>query len=797
MKYNPAKIEKHWQKYWETKNLYRARESSGKPKYYQLETFPYPSAAGLHVGHPKGYIAEDVHARYMRMNGKEVLYTMGWDAFGLPTENYAIKVSKSPQEVAKSNVKNFKRQVKMFGLSYDWDRELNTSEPEYYKWTQWLFLQLCKAGIAYRAKARVNWCPKDQTVLANEQVVDGKCERDGEPVIQKEVEQWFFKITDYADRLLNDLEGLDWPEETIKRQKDWIGRSEGVLIEFKVKSLKFKDNDYSVKVFTTRPDTLFGATYLVLAPEHFQISNLKSQISNWKELEKYVEQAKRKTELQRKEEAGDKTGVELKGIKAINPANNEEIPIWVADYVLGGYGTGAIMAVPAHDERDAEFAKKYNLPFSDAPLVDKEEIIKKVGGERKTQYKLRDWSVSRQRYWGVPIPIIYCKECGIVPVSEEDLPVKLPNLKDYRPQGMPPLASSEKFLKVKCPKCGGQAQRDPETLDTFVDSSWYYLRYVDAKNNKIIFDADKARYWLPVDLYVIGAEHVTAHLLYARFMAKFLFDQGYLEFEEPFLKLRHQGMILGPDGRRMSKRWGNVINPDDVISEYGTDAVRLYEMFMGPFEDGQPWDTKGLVGTYRFLNRVWNLFEKSKIKNQKSKLQIKDQKLESAINKSIKEIGDDIKNMKFNTGVSGLMKLLNELEDKRLSVKQCGIFLKLLAPFAPHIAEELWMNMLGNKKSIHLESWPDYDETLLAEDKKIELIQEDGKVRGSVLVSPDTTKDELKNNVRNKLGESLKAKGLQESEIIIKDVGRMFIANMVTTRVAGIIKNKKATNLTR
>jgi len=797
MKYNPAKIEKHWQKYWETKNLYRARESSGKPKYYQLETFPYPSAAGLHVGHPKGYIAEDVHARYMRMNGKEVLYTMGWDAFGLPTENYAIKVSKSPQEVAKSNVKNFKRQVKMFGLSYDWDRELNTSEPEYYKWTQWLFLQLCKAGIAYRAKARVNWCPKDQTVLANEQVVDGKCERDGEPVIQKEVEQWFFKITDYADRLLNDLEGLDWPEETIKRQKDWIGRSEGVLIEFKVKSLKFKDNDYSVKVFTTRPDTLFGATYLVLAPEHFQISNLKSQISNWKEVEKYVEQAKRKTELQRKEEAGDKTGVELKGIKAINPANNEEIPIWVADYVLGGYGTGAIMAVPAHDERDAEFAKKYNLPFSDAPLVDKEEIIKKVGGERKTQYKLRDWSVSRQRYWGVPIPIIYCKECGIVPVSEEDLPVKLPNLKDYRPQGMPPLASSEKFLKVKCPKCGGQAQRDPETLDTFVDSSWYYLRYVDAKNNKIIFDADKARYWLPVDLYVIGAEHVTAHLLYARFMAKFLFDQGYLEFEEPFLKLRHQGMILGPDGRRMSKRWGNVINPDDVISEYGTDAVRLYEMFMGPFEDGQPWDTKGLVGTYRFLNRVWNLFEKSKIKNQKSKLQIKDQKLESAINKSIKEIGDDIKNMKFNTGVSGLMKLLNELEDKRLSVKQCGIFLKLLAPFAPHIAEELWMNMLGNKKSIHLESWPDYDETLLAEDKKIELIQEDGKVRGSVLVSPDTTKDELKNNVRNKLGESLKAKGLQESEIIIKDVGRMFIANMVTTRVAGIIKNKKATNLTR
>ena len=524
MKYSPQKIERKWQRYWEAKKLYRAKENSDKPKFYQLETFPYPSAAGLHVGHPKGYIAEDIHARYTRMNGREVLYTMGWDAFGLPTENYAIKVGKSPQEVAKANVKNFKRQLKMFGFSYDWEREINTSEPDYYKWTQWLFLQLYKAGMAYQKLAKVNWCPKDQTVLANEQVVDGRCERCGEQIVQKEMKQWFFKITDYADRLLNGLEGLDWPEETVKRQKDWIGRSEGAIIKFSIFNFQFSKD---IDVFTTRPDTLFGATYLVLAPEHEIISKIKYQISNINEVEKYIKEAGHKTELMRKEEAGEKTGVELKGVKAINPATKKEIPIWIADYVLSGYGTGAIMAVPAHDQRDFEFAKKFDLPikmvvcpFSPEPkypvldkafiehghLVDsgkfdgmesekaKWEITKIVGGERQIQYKLRDWSVSRQRYWGAPIPIIYCKECGIVPVPEEDLPVKLHDLKDYRPKGMPPLASSEKFLKVKCPKCGGSAQRDPETLDTFVDSSWYYIRYVDAKNDKKIFDGDKARF---------------------------------------------------------------------------------------------------------------------------------------------------------------------------------------------------------------------------------------------------------------------------------------------------------------
>lgn len=637
-KYNPQKIEKKWQKEWEKKKLYQAKENSGKPKYYQLETFPYPSAAGLHVGHPKGYIAEDIHARFMRMKGYEVMYTMGWDAFGLPTENYAIQVGKSPKEVAKANIKNFKRQVKMFGLSYDWDREINTPDPEYYKWTQWLFIQLFKKGLAYKKKAKVNWCSKDQTVLANEQVVDGRCERDGEPVVQKEMEQWFFRITDYAEKLLKDLKGLDWPEATIKRQEDWIGKSEGAKIKFNLTKIPGQpDGKHFVEVFTTRPDTLFGATFVVVSPEL-----AKKWIDvGWQaneEVKKYIQKSLDKKELDRLEAAGEKTGADS-GIKAINPATKEEIPVWIADYVLGGYGTGAIMAVPAHDQRDFEFAKKFNLLIVEVISggnISKEayegygilinsgkfdgmdsekakwEITKFVGGEKQVQYKLRDWSVSRQRYWGVPIPIIYCNKCGAVPVPEEDLPVKLPDLKDYRPKGMPPLASSEKFLKVKCPKCGGPAKREPETLDTFVDSSWYYLRYADPKNDKEFASPEKLRYWMPVDLYIIGAEHATLHLLYARFITKFLHDVGYLDFKEPFLKLRHIGLILGEDRQKMSKSRGNVVNPDDIVNEFGADASRLYWMFMGPLEDGQPWDTKGAIGVYRFLNRVWNLVANGK-----------------------------------------------------------------------------------------------------------------------------------------------------------------------------------------
>lgn len=769
--YNPSKIEKRWQKYWGAKKLYRASDKSSKSKYYQLETFPYPSAAGLHVGHPKGYIAEDIHARYMRMNGKKVMYTMGWDAFGLPTENYAIKVGKSPKDVAKANIKNFKRQLKMFGFSYDWEREINTSSSEYYKWTQWIFIQLFKAGLAYQKLAKVNWCPQDQTVLANEQVIDGKCDRCGSEIVQKEMKQWFFRITDYAERLLADTEGLDWPEATIKRQKDWIGKSEGARIKFSTLNFKFSN---SIEVFTTRADTLFGATFLVISPELAK----KWIDAGWQpeeKVRKYVKNSLDKKELDRLAEAGDKTGIDT-SIRVTNPINGESIPIWVADFVLGHYGTGAVFA-DAHDERDFEFAKKFRIPLrstlrpsdggDDSKIKNLEECFtgdgilynsgrfsgmtsaqarieivkeleKKGLAKKEINYKLRDWSVSRQRYWGVPIPIVYCDKCGVVPVPDKDLPVKLPDLEDYRPKGMPPLASSEKFLKVKCPICNGVAQRDPETLDTFVDSSWYYLRYTDPNNDKQFASSEKLRHWLPVDLYVIGAEHSVLHLLYARFIAKVLHDQGFLSFREPFLKLRHLGLIQGTDGQKMSKSKGNVINPDEIVGRYGADAVRLYEMFMGPFEDGQPWDSKGVVGTYRFLNRVWSLVRE--VKEPK----VPDPKADRILNKAIKNIGSDIVNFKFNTGVSGLMKLLNALEDKWLTKNQYEIFLKLLAPFAPHIAEELWMEVLKNKMSIHLESWPIYDPKLLQDEKIHLVVQVNGKVRDTIEVKPGLNENEAR-----------------------------------------------------
>ncbi|MDP3954111.1 MAG: class I tRNA ligase family protein [bacterium] len=927
-KYNPKSIEKYWQNVWEKDKLYRAKDKSKKPKYYQLETFPYPSAAGLHVGHPKGYIAEDIHARYMRMNGHEVMYTMGWDAFGLPTENYAIKVSKSPQEVAEANIKNFKRQLQMFGLSYDWDREIDTSSLEYYKWTQWLFIELFKAGLAYRKNAKVNWCPKDQTVLANEQVVDGKCERCGSEVIQKEMEQWFFKITDYADRLLDELKGLDWPEATIKRQADWIGRSEGALIKFSILNSKS-----SIEVFTTRPDTLFGATYMVLAPEHDLVQILRPQIKNWSEIEKYIEQSKKKTELQRKEEEKDKTGIEMKGIKAVNPATKEEMPIWIADYVLMGYGTGAIMAVPAHDERDFEFAKKFNLPIEEVvvpniidqknppvqgkkiverknihaivrdPKTDKYlalkwkkfnwttfpmggveegenvvdaamrevreetgfvnlklkevitgqvraeyfaahkdqnrvalttavvfdlvnheqndisqeekdsheiiwleksklnyehmthaeighwskrmgssfftyidrgvlinsgkfdgmdsekakwEITKFVGGKRQTQYRLHDWSVSRQRYWGVPIPMLYCKNCGIVPVSERELPIVLPKLEDYRPKGKPPLAGSDDFMNTTCPKCKGEAKRDPETLDTFVDSSWYYLRYTDPNNGRHIFDKNKAEHWMPVDLYVIGAEHTVLHLLYSRFITKFLNDKGFINFNEPFKKIRHVGLIMGEDGQKMSKSRGNVVNPDELVNAVGADTARIYEMFMGPFEDSQPWDTKSIIGVHRFLNRFYNLF-KNNLQNTNhktqadSKSQTANSSLDHVLHKTIKKVGEDIKELRFNTAVSELMKLLNEFEKNsdnlKLKIKNLKLFLVILAPFAPHLTEEIWMNVLGNKKSIHLQKWPEYNPNLVKEKSVDFIIQVNGRFRDSIQLPFDSPQETVMNFV--------------------------------------------------
>ncbi len=791
MKYDPKKIEKKWQKRWLEERIFRAHDDSKKPKYYQLETFPYPSSAGLHVGHPKGYIAEDIHARYMRMKGCEVLYAMGWDAFGLPTENYAIKVGRSPKEVAAENIKNFKRQVQMFGLSYDWEREINTSNPEYYKWTQWLFIQLFKKGLAYRAKAKVNWCPKDQTVLANEQVVNGKCERCGSVIEERDMEQWFLKITDYAERLLTDLKGLDWPAATIKRQEDWIGKSEGALIRFMVHGSWFMDKNESrtatheLEIFTTRPDTLFGATFLVISPELAE----KWMNVGWKaseEVKKYVKKSLSKRELERMETQKNKTGVAT-GIFALNPASKEEIPVWVADYVMGSYGTGAIMAVPGHDERDFEFAKKFKLPIKmvvcphypakTCPVLDtaytgeghmvdsgkfdgmrsgeaKWEITKFLGGEKKIQYKLRNWSISRQRYWGAPIPMIHCEKCalrdpsgqGIFPVDEKDLPVILPDLENYRPRGVPPLASSKEFINVKCPKCRGEAKRDPETLDTFVDSSWYYLRYTDPHNDKAPFDKAKARHWLPVDLYVIGAEHTVLHLLYSRFITKFLHGEGYLSFTEPFLKLRHQGLILGVDSKKMSKSKGNVVNPDELIEEFGADTVRIYEMFMGPFEDGAPWDPKGILGAERFLKRFWNFVQSfvsvPYLDTGQAPAGTRHE-VESLVHKTIKKVGEDIENFKFNTAVSSLMILLNGLEGTALEKKDLEIVIKLLQPFAPHIAQELW-ELSGHKTILDFEPWPEYDPKLIQEDKFTLVIQVNGKVRDTIEVDSGIGEAEAK-----------------------------------------------------
>ncbi|TSC82736.1 MAG: leucyl-tRNA synthetase [Parcubacteria group bacterium Gr01-1014_20] len=764
MTYNFKNIEKKWQKRWLEAKAFKADDKSKKPKFYQLETFPYPSAEGLHVGHPKGYIAEDVHARYMRMKGREVLYSIGWDAFGLPTENYAIKVGKNPKEVAAANIKNFKRQVQMFGLSYDWEREINTSDPEYYKWTQWLFIQLYKKGLAYRAKAKVNWCPSDMTVLANEQVVqkDGKnvCERCKSEVVQKDMEQWFLKITDYAERLLSDLKNLDWPEATIKRQKDWIGKSEGALLKFSlVKVPGQPDRKHSVEVFTTRPDTLFGATFLVVSPELAQ----KWIDVGWQtseEVREYIRKSLGKKELDRLENQKDKTGV-FTGVYAVNPGNKEEIPVWLSDYVLGSYGTGAIMAVPGHDERDFEFAKKFELPIKmvicphypakTCPVLDEAypgeghlvdsgkfdgvdsekarwEITKEMEGEKKVQYKIRDWSVSRQRYWGVPIPMTHCVKCGIQPVAEKDLPVVLPDLEDYRPKGKPPLAGSKEFIKTKCPKCGGEAEREPETLDTFVDSSWYYLRYTDPKNTAEIFDKKKVNHWMPVNLYVIGAEHTVLHLLYSRFITKFLHDEGHLNFEEPFLKLRHVGLIRGSDGQKMSKSRGNVVNPDTLIEEFGADAFRVYEMFMGPFEDGQPWDPQGVIGTERFLERARKLFEKGVAEGEAEK------KFNSLVHKTIKKVGEDISGLGFNTAISALMILLNDAEkQEKLPKTFCETFLKLLHPFAPHMTQELWEG-LGNKDYITFAEWPEFDSKLIKDEFFNLVIQVNGRVRDTVEV---------------------------------------------------------------
>jgi len=769
--YLPQKIEKKWQKIWQKKGIFKARDKSKKPKFYLLDMFPYPSAEGLHVGHLRGYAFSDLIAKKRIMEGFKVLHPMGWDAFGLPAENFAIKTGIHPAVSTKKAIKNIKKQLVFAGFGYDWQREITTCHSDYYQWTQWMFLQLYKAGLAYRKKAAVNFCPSCKTVLANEQVIEGKCERCDGLVEKKSLKQWFFKITDYAERLLNDLDKIDWPEKIKIMQRNWIGKSEGSEIFFRI-----LDTNYQLSVFTTRTDTLFGCTYLVIAPEHPLIENLKSKIKNWSEVEKYVEEAKKKTEIERLAEEKEKTGIEIKGVKAINPVNNQEVPIFLADYVLLEYGTGAIMAVPGHDQRDFTFAKKYNLPVEeviksvdgkssiekatfeeDGLLINsgifsglnsakaREEITKYLEkrelGKKATYHKFRDWLISRQRYWGAPIPIIYCPKCGEVPVPEKDLPVRLPKIKDFKPagQGESPLAKSKKFVNVKCPKCRSQAKRETDTLDTFVCSSWYFLRYTDSKNKKEFASKEKIKKWLPVDLYIGGAEHAVMHLLYARFFTKFLFDQKLIGFDEPFSRLFNQGTVYY-QGAKMSKSKGNVITPDYIFEKFGVDTLRLYELFMGPADQATEWSDRGVVGCYRFLNKVWNL--QNRVKN--SVLKIKDSNLEKLIHRTIKKVSEDIENFRFNTTVSALMILTSEMEkQEQLSVTSYQLLIKLLAPMAPHISEELWQK-LGHKKSIFLEKWPKYDPKLIKEEIITLVVQVNGKVRDKIEVETNISEEKAK-----------------------------------------------------
>ena len=735
--YNPQKIEKKWQEHWRKEKLFFADDKSAKEKKFILVEFPYPSGDGLHMGHMRSYVAGDVYSRYWRMKGKEVMYPIGWDAFGLPAENYAIQHGVHPTVSTKKNIDSMRAQMDALGLSFDWSREVNTTDPEYYKWTQWLFLQFFKAGLAYEATGLINWCPKDKTGLANEEVIDGKCERCHTPVEKKEIRQWYLKITAYAEKLLEGLKTLNWPGPVRVQQENWIGRSEGAEIGFRVKGL-----GDSIKVFTTRVDTLFGATYLVLAPEHPLLVNNELGITNYTEVKEYIEQAKKKTELQRSALEKEKTGVELRGVKAINPANQKEIPVWIADYVLPDYGTGAIMAVPQHDERDAQFAEKYALPFSDAPLVDKEEIIKQVGGQKKVQYKLRDWVFSRQRYWGEPIPLVHCEKCGVVAVPDKDLPVTLPELKKYEPTGTgeSPLVVVEEWVNTQCPQCGGAGKRETNTMPQWAGSSWYWLRYSDPQNKKEFASQEKLAHWQPVDIYFGGMEHTTLHLLYSRFWNQFLYDQGLVTAPEPYLYRKPHGIVLAADGEKMSKSRGNVVNPNALIKEYGADTVRLYEMFLGPHEAMVTWNERGIVGVSRFLERVWQWISEQvkKYRPEADQPEADNPQVEMALQKLIKKIGEDIENFSFNTAVAAFMSFYNEVKDTSLSPAQLKKFAAVLYPFAPHLAEEI-NELVGNKKSLQLLPWPEFDSAKLKSQKVNLVVQVSGKTRAVVEVEAGLT----------------------------------------------------------
>ena len=921
--YDHIKIEKKWQTYWNKKKTYKTEDTSDKPKTYILDMFPYPSGDGLHVGHPRGYIATDVYSRYKRMNGFNILHPMGWDAFGLPLENYAIKNKINPKIAVKKNIKRFKDQLEMIGLDYDWTKEINTTDPNYFKWTQWTFLQMFNKGLAYESYEPINWCPSCLTGLANEDLDGDKCERCGTLIEKKPMRQWVLKITKYAERLLDGLDSLNWPDHIKQLQKNWIGKSKGTELEFKFANSGLPI--HSIKVFTTRADTLFGVTYLVIAPENELVQKLKSQIQNWLEVQKYIDEARKKSEIERTAVNKSKTGVPLKGVFVVNPTNNEKVPVWISDYVLANYGTGCVMAVPAHDDRDYAFAKKYNLPIKevirpsftvtkgddavrkDFPYVErlvmlciikhwseekylgvhwtkndwhgfitggvgegedmatagareiKEEAgyasaefvkalgfpidsrfyqaIKKVNryahynpllfklkdgktvsiaeeekqlhhtqwltanemekfmnrddlkvawgrvlnsesyvgegilinsgkfngmtseearrgitkdfGQAKISYKLKDWVFSRQRYWGEPIPVVHCEGCGVVPVSEKDLPVKLPKVKSYEPSGTgeSPLAKIDKWVNTKCPKCGGKAKRETNTMPQWAGSSWYYLRYIDPKDKEALIDPQKEKYWMPVDMYVGGAEHATRHLIYARFWHKFLFDIGVVSEEEPFKQLKNQGMILGSDNRKMSKRWGNVINPDDVVKNVGADTLRLYESFMGPFEQEIAWSTDSMIGSRRFLERVWKLQEKL------NKNFVDNEEIVSLLHKTIKKVGEDIESFNANTAVSAMMIFVNLLDkQEKIDIKTYSEFIKILSPFAPHICEEISAK-LGNlperqfgragKKSIVFTTWPRWNASKIVRGKIMMPIQINGKVRSVIEIGGDYEEKEV------------------------------------------------------
>lgn len=806
--YNPQKIEPKWQKYWEKTAMYQAKDFDKRPKKYILIEFPYPSGDGLHVGHVRSYSALDAVARKKRMEGYNVLYPIGWDAFGLPTENYAIKTGIHPEKVTKKNTEIFRKQLKRLGLSFDWSREINTTDPKYYKWTQWIFLKFFEKGLAYKNKIPINWCPSCKTGLANEEVVNGRCERCKTEVERREISQWMLKITAYAERLLKDLEKVDYLDKIKAQQINWIGRSEGTTVKFRI-----LDSQLQIEVFTTRVDTLFGVTALVIAPEHKLIEVLKNQIKNWDEVQEYIIQAKKKSELERTDLEKEKTGMPLKGIFAVNPANNEKIPVWVGDYVIGTYGGGAVMVVPAHDKRDYVFAKKYGLEIRkvikprqkkavlptgkqntkykpDEVFVDygilinsgqfsgmtSEKAIKEITkwlekqglGKASVQYKLRDWVFSRQHYWGEPIPLVFCENCkkeverlkkegreknekfsigemlnpGWVSVPDSNLPVTLPRVEKYKPTGTgeSPLAAIKDWVNTKCPKCGGPARRETDTMPNWAGSSWYFLRYCDPHNDKSLADYKKLEYWLPVDLYNGGMEHTTLHLLYSRFWHKFLYDIGVVPTPEPYAKRRSHGIVLAEDGRKMSKSFGNVINPDEVVEGYGADSLRLYEMFMGPFDQAINWSTQGLEGCYRFLKRIWALFfNKNKIGEKTTK------ELLQKLHQTIKKVGDDLENMKFNTAVASMMSFVNlwQEKDNVLSKEDAEKFLKILAPFTPHICEELWQ-FLGHKNSIFKEKWPEYDPKLVKKETFELVIQINGKVRDKVEVDADISEEEAK-----------------------------------------------------